>query len=126
MPESAEPIECVRRVDFDECEVRAVDRVAAAGAAVAEAGADVDVGPDCEPPDEPGGAGRAVGGDEQAAHVAVPEREADLQQPGAGDGSGEHAEVAVERLGVGGCSDWSGGGHDAGSIRTVRVPPGRA
>ncbi len=61
MPESAEPIECVRRIDFDEREVRAVGRVAAAGTAVAEAGADVDVGPDCEPPDESGRAKDAVG-----------------------------------------------------------------
>ena len=50
--EGPESVERVRCVDLDEREVRAVDRVAAAGAAGAQADADVHVGPRGEPADE--------------------------------------------------------------------------
>ena len=52
MPEGSESVEGVRRVDLDEREVGAVDRVASAGAAGAQADADVHVGPRGEPADE--------------------------------------------------------------------------
>ena len=52
MLEGSESVERVWRVDLDEGEVRAVDRVTSAGSAVAEADADVDVGARGESSDE--------------------------------------------------------------------------
>jgi hypothetical protein len=125
VPKGPESVEGVGGVDFDEREVGTVDRVASAGAAGAQAHADVHVRARGEAADESRGAGRAVRRDEQPPHVAIAEGEADLEQPRAGRRAGKHSQVTIERLRVGREPRLCGGGHGTGSIRTVRMPPGR-